>query len=155
MTFRKQYRGDQDLEVKTEPRLLGMRDRGIQLQRLKLSPPARVYRLIRPAGQQRRGSHRNSCLSSGRQRQSRISWQQVVDFLDAKAASQLNSDDFANVGQALVMHNSLNILLAHQSWAETSFSGAHLQNLSGGRTCVASSQVVLMPEYSERISELK
>ena len=52
----------------------------------------------------------------------------LLSFLDAKAASQLNSDDFANVGQALVMHNSLNILLAHQSWAETSFSEAHFQN---------------------------
>ena len=27
-------------------------------------------------------------------------------------ASQLNSDDFRNVGQALVMHNSLDILIA-------------------------------------------
>ena len=79
----------------------------------------------------------------------------LLSFLHAKAASQLNSDDFANVGQALVMHNSLNILLAHQSWAETSFSGAHLQNLSGGRTCVASSRVVLMPRYPECIPELK
>ena len=79
----------------------------------------------------------------------------LLSFLNAKAASQLNFDDFANVEQALVMHNSLNILLAHQSWAETSFSGAHLQNLSGERTCVASSQVVLMSEYSEGIPELK
>ena len=30
-------------------------------------------------------------------------------------ASQLSSDDLRNVGQALVMHKSLNILLAHQS----------------------------------------
>ena len=33
-------------------------------------------------------------------------------FLDAKVTSQLNSDDLRNVGQALVMHNSLNILPA-------------------------------------------
>ena len=53
----------------------------------------------------------------------------LLSFLNAKAASQLNSNDFANVGHALVMHNSLNILLAHQSWAETFFSGAHFQKL--------------------------
>ena len=79
----------------------------------------------------------------------------LLSFLDAKGASQLNSKDFANVEQALVMHNSLNILLTHQSWAETSFSRAHLQNLNGRRTCVASSQIVLMSEYLESISELK
>ena len=33
-------------------------------------------------------------------------------FLNAKVTSQLNSDNFRNVKQALVMHNSLNILLA-------------------------------------------
>ena len=52
----------------------------------------------------------------------------LLSLLNAKAAGQLNSDNFANVWQALVMYNSLNILLAHQSWAETSFSKAHYQN---------------------------
>ena len=51
--------------------------------------------------------------------------------LDAKVASQLNFDYLRNVRKALVMHNSYNILLAHQafpsrSWAGRFSSGAHL-----------------------------
>ena len=43
---RKWYRGNQNLEVKTESWLLTLGDRGIELQYLKLSPAARVHRLI-------------------------------------------------------------------------------------------------------------
>ena len=48
-------------------------------------------------------------------------------FLDVEVASQLNSDDLRNVGQALVKHNFLNILLAHQSSAGTSSCAPELK----------------------------
>ena len=49
----KWYLGDQNLGVKTESQSLTVVDRGIELQRLKLSPPAQVHRLCQP------GSDRN------------------------------------------------------------------------------------------------
>ena len=55
------------------------------------------------------------------QQQLRFLGNKFLSFLNAKADNQLNSNDFANVRQFLVMHNSLNILLAYQSGAKTSF----------------------------------
>ena len=42
LTFREQHKEDQNFEVTTEPWLLSLGDRVIELQRLKLSPPVRV-----------------------------------------------------------------------------------------------------------------
>ena len=42
LTFRQQHKEDQNFEVTTEPWLLSLGDRVIELQRLKLSPPVRV-----------------------------------------------------------------------------------------------------------------
>ena len=50
-------------------------------------------------------------------RSSALSWQRVIEFSPCQSAlimmpsSQLSSDDLKNVRQALMMHNSLNILL--------------------------------------------
>ena len=56
-------------------------------------------------------------LSIGEYRQSRPSCfspgNKFLSFFDVKAVSQLNSDNLRNAGQALVVHNSLDILLAH------------------------------------------
>ena len=63
-------------------------------------------------------------------------------FLDAAVASQLNSDDLRNVGQALVMHNFLNILPTIKRLCPDPGLGcllrAYIPNRSsGGKTCAA------------------
>ena len=51
--------------------------------------------------------------------------------LDAKVASQLNSDNLRNVGQAFMISSTFSQpsrIFALMFWAWTSFSRAHLQN---------------------------
>ena len=69
-------------------------------------------------------------------------------------ASQLSSDDLRNVGQALVMHNSLNILPAIKlilGW-DIFFRSASPE-FSGGMTCVLQTKLSTEGRWSQLVKD--